>query len=718
MSYLDDLKKKGQQFVQNVQNAANTAKNVYNAAQQGVQNVYNAATGNTQKPATPQAQAPNTKPSPAAQTAQNQQNQQAMHEQAMTDWAAEYDKVMSGGQTPTNVGSGTARATQPPVSNAAQNALGEGAGQWQAELDNVMAQIMGKGKFDYNMNGDAMYQQYADIYQNQANLGMQNAMAQAAALTGGYGSSYGQMVGQQAYAQQMQGLNDIGLELYDRAYAQDMAERSQLMDQYNMLAAREEKAYNRAYQEGRDKVADDQWDKTHNWQLEQFDKLYGDEGFYATESQKDRDQQTILQNDSQEHDKDMQSTDHTNSLEILDKQHTNTKELQDDSQAHDITLQTNDQTHDKNMATQEHDWQVEEWDKMYGDLVYDDEGNIIGGGYQTKKDHQDQENWETENEQEKDEFDKLYGYTDENGVFHEGYYDRTREDEQEYQQGIHNDLYGYTDEKGEYHEGYYEKEANKDREQDQKQFDSLYGYTDENGNKVSGYYEDMADKEFNQMYGPEGYMTKKDKQDQANWQAEFDREGEWYDDAQEAANPNTTYKGEGALNGQSVPKQLAGVQNLTTTNTNLFDETGSLKSVAIVKTTPTGDGTDSSKDVVTYNIGGKEVELRRGYSPYTNNKNPDANNGTFNGYQPNNVASYYDGDKEAGKLSNAGFGTIINGQTVPVYTDGKGVEWVYDAANNKYEKYEYEEKKEPTTLGTGKGTGRPSGVYAPTQVLK
>jgi hypothetical protein len=681
-----------------VGNAAyNGVKQVYNATQNAGQNIYNAATGNTQQK--PQTQAPSTQPSPAAQ----QQNTQPAQAQPEVDWAAEYDKAMAPQTTPTTSAQPGGQAAQPPTSAAAQSALGEGAGQWQAELDNVMAQIMGKGKFDYNMNGDAMYQQYADIYQNQANLGMQNAMAQAAALTGGYGSSYGQMVGQQAYAQQMQGLNDIGLELYDRAYAQDMAERSQLMDQYNMLAAREQQAYNRGidernfeYQQGRDEVADNQWQQSfdYNKYLDELNQSNFDKQF---EYQQSRDNVSDSQWKAE-----------------LDRMLANDEISQQQWQAEMDRALANDATANEQWQAGM-DWQAEEFDKLYGKEGYYTKQNAIDNQYR-------QEAFDYQKEQDKQA-------------------QTNYEKEFEYQQGrdkVADDQWNKQFTEQQTQNAADNKYRNDALAQDQKQFDAsmnwqreeydrMYGYTDEKGNKVSGYYEDMADKEFNQMYGPEGYMTKKDKQDQENWQKQYDREDKWYADAQEAAKSTTKYEGEGDFNGQEVPKQLAGVQNLTTTNTNLFDETGRLKSVAIVKTTPTGDGMDSSKDVVTYNIGGKEVELRRGYSPYTNNKNPDANNGTFNGYQPNNVASYYDGDKEAGKLSNAGFGTIINGQIVPVYTDGKGVEWVYDAANNKYEKYEYEEKKEPTTLGTGKepttlgtgkGKGRPSGVYAPTQALK
>lgn len=499
MSYLDELKKKGQQFVQNVQKAADTANNVYNAAKQGAQNAYNAATGNTQQK--PQTQAPNTQPSPAAQP----QNAQPAQAQPEVDWAAEYDKAMAPQTTPTTGSQPGGQAAQPPTSAAAQSALGEGAGQWQAELDNVMAQIMGKGKFEYDMNGDAMYQQYADIYQNQANLGMQNAMAQAAALTGGYGSSYAQQVGQQAYAQQMQGLNEIGLDLYDRAYAQDQAERSQLMDQYNMLAAREEQAYNRGiddrnfeYQQGRDETADRQWQQSfdYNKYLDELEQKNFDKQF---DYQKDRD---TVADEQWKAGMDQQAKEFDSLYGYTDENGNHVEGYYD-------------RTREDEQAYQQ---------GIHNDLYgYTDEKGEYHEGYYEKEANKDRE-------QDQNQFNAMYGYTDENGVYHEGYNDRAREDEQKFEQGIHDALYGYTDENGNHVAGYYEEEADKERQQDQNQFNSLYGYTDENGEKVSGYYEEMADKEFNQMYGPEGYMTKKDEQDQKNWDAQFKREGEQWNE--------------------------------------------------------------------------------------------------------------------------------------------------------------------------------------------
>jgi hypothetical protein len=109
------------------------------------------------------------------------------------------------------------------------------------------------------------------------------------------------------------------------------------------------------------------------------------------------------------------------------------------------------------------------------------------------------------------------------------------------------------------------------------------------------------------------------------------------------------------------------------------------------------DDTPNQYDVVTYNVGGKEVKLRRGYSPYTNSKNPDAANGTFNGFQPDNVGG--------NKLSDTGVETIVNGQWVPIYSTPDGKEWVYDAANNKYFEAEKEEENKPKNAGGFSGGG-------------
>ena len=70
-------------------------------------------------------------------------------------------------------------------------------------------------------------------------------MGQAAALTGGYGSSYGQQTGQQAYNAYLQQLNEIVPELYAQAREQWQSGEAALYDRYQLLSSREQSDYAR-----------------------------------------------------------------------------------------------------------------------------------------------------------------------------------------------------------------------------------------------------------------------------------------------------------------------------------------------------------------------------------------------------------------------------------------------------------------------------------------
>ena len=124
--------------------------------------------------------------------------------------------------------------------------------QWQGQLDNVIGQILNRDKFSYDLNADALYQQYANQYATQGRMAMMDTMGQAAAMTGGYGNSYAQSVGQQAYQGHLQQLNDIIPDLYQLALQKYQMEGDALYDQYAMLGAQEEQDYGRH----RDEVSD------------------------------------------------------------------------------------------------------------------------------------------------------------------------------------------------------------------------------------------------------------------------------------------------------------------------------------------------------------------------------------------------------------------------------------------------------------------------------
>ncbi len=188
---------------------------------------------------------------------------------------------------------------------------------WQTQLNDTINKIMNREKFSYDLNGDALYQQYKDQYINQGRMAMMDTMGQAAAMTGGYGNSYAQSVGQQAYQGHLQQLNDKIPELYQLALNKYQLEGSELLDQYSMLGAQEQQEYGRyrdtvgdwnteldrlqnqynaerdydygrwtdgrdfgygqyvddrnyTYQQGRDEVADSQWQKEFDEAVRQF----------------------------------------------------------------------------------------------------------------------------------------------------------------------------------------------------------------------------------------------------------------------------------------------------------------------------------------------------------------------------------------------------------------------------------------------------------------
>lgn len=113
------------------------------------------------------------------------------------------------------------------------------------QLDEILEQIKGKKPFEFDLDGDAFYQQYKEKFGKNAQLAMEDVMAQATALTGGYGNSYAQTVGQKAYQQQMDRLNDIVPEVYARQRAEYDAEKDDLYRQLSLLSQQEALEYSR-----------------------------------------------------------------------------------------------------------------------------------------------------------------------------------------------------------------------------------------------------------------------------------------------------------------------------------------------------------------------------------------------------------------------------------------------------------------------------------------
>lgn len=117
--------------------------------------------------------------------------------------------------------------------------------KYQEQIDSLLDQILNREKFSYNFDADPLYQQYKDRYTQQGKMAMQDAMGQAAALSGGYGNSYAQTVGQQTYQGYLQGLNDVIPELRNQAYQMYQDEGDRMNTNLGILQGLDESDYGR-----------------------------------------------------------------------------------------------------------------------------------------------------------------------------------------------------------------------------------------------------------------------------------------------------------------------------------------------------------------------------------------------------------------------------------------------------------------------------------------
>lgn len=129
-----------------------------------------------------------------------------------------------------------------------------------AQLSSLYDRIMNREQFTYDMNADALYQQYKDRYQSMGRQAMMDTMGNATALTGGYGSSYATTAGNQAYQQYLQQLNDIVPDLHNAALNRYTQQGADMMNQYNLAYGKHRDAVG-DWQAERDFANSDYWNK-------------------------------------------------------------------------------------------------------------------------------------------------------------------------------------------------------------------------------------------------------------------------------------------------------------------------------------------------------------------------------------------------------------------------------------------------------------------------
>ena len=150
--------------------------------------------------------------------------------------------------------------------------------QYAGQIASLIGDVTNRQEFSYNPLEDANYQALANVYNANGQKAMRDTLGQAAALNGGYNTSWATSAAAQAKNDYNQQLAAMIPELEQNAY-------SRYYDSFNMdlsalgaLQSADQDAYSKyrdtvgdtqwqygqKYQKYRDSVADSQWQKEYN----------------------------------------------------------------------------------------------------------------------------------------------------------------------------------------------------------------------------------------------------------------------------------------------------------------------------------------------------------------------------------------------------------------------------------------------------------------------
>ena len=138
--------------------------------------------------------------------------------------------------------------------------------QWYRQAQDLNYAIQNRKAFAYDPGADPYYQSARDQLLGGARQAMDDSLARAAGLTGGYGSSYAQSAAQGAYAKELSRLSTLLPELYDQARKSYDAETDALYDRLGQALG----LYDVEYQSYLDRLSRADKAQTQAWQQEKW----------------------------------------------------------------------------------------------------------------------------------------------------------------------------------------------------------------------------------------------------------------------------------------------------------------------------------------------------------------------------------------------------------------------------------------------------------------
>lgn len=169
---------------------------------------------------------------------------------------------------------------------------------WYQKARQTAEALLDRPAFTYDPNTDPLYQAARTQYVRQGKQAMEDTMGRAAALSGGYASSYAQTLGTQAYQAQLARLTELLPDYYDRARAAYDRETDAIQDTLGTALG----LYDKDYQAWLDRqaalerkaaadVKQDQWEREFAEDKLQWERKFADdrsrwEAEYARELEK------------------------------------------------------------------------------------------------------------------------------------------------------------------------------------------------------------------------------------------------------------------------------------------------------------------------------------------------------------------------------------------------------------------------------------------------
>lgn len=154
--------------------------------------------------------------------------------------------------------------------------------QYGGQLDEALNNVV---NFQYDPMKDASYKALANLYNTKGNQAAQNTLGNAAALNGGYGTSYGVSAAEQARNDYNQQLASMIPDLEDKAYNRANNRLNALRDadntNYNRFrdnVSDSQWAWSNAYNQYRDAMSDYQWGMNYNLDVYQAKKSKSSRG--------------------------------------------------------------------------------------------------------------------------------------------------------------------------------------------------------------------------------------------------------------------------------------------------------------------------------------------------------------------------------------------------------------------------------------------------------